>query len=108
MTTAAFDPRIGEVARNERRHLIDVAFRMLGDVSLAEDMVQEAFVRLARSDLDSINDVRGWLVVVVGRLCLDYLKSASARREAATEHSTLALAISRRRPRMTMSILPTG
>ena len=51
---------------------------MLGDVSLAEDMVQEAFVRLARSDLDSINDVRGLLVVVVGRLCLDYLKSASA------------------------------
>ena len=92
MTAAAFDPRIGEIARSERRHLVDVAFRMLGDLGRAEDMVQEAFVRLARSDLDSIDDVRGWLVVVVGRLCLDHLRSASSRREAATEHSTLELA----------------
>jgi RNA polymerase sigma-70 factor (ECF subfamily) len=92
MTTAAFDPRIGDIARSEHRHLLDVAFRMLGDLSRAEDMVQEAFLRLARSDLDSIRDVRGWLVVVVGRLCLDHLRSASARREAATEQSTLELA----------------
>jgi RNA polymerase sigma-70 factor (ECF subfamily) len=92
MTTAAFDPRIGDIARSEHRHLLDVAFRMLGELSRAEDMVQEAFLRLARSDLDSIRDVRGWLVVVVGRLCLDHLRSASARREAATEHSTLEFA----------------
>ena len=92
MTTAAFDPRIGDVARSEHRHLLDVAFRMLGDLSRAEDMVQEAFLRLARSDLDSIHDVRGWLVVVVGRLCLDHLRSASARREAATDQSTLEFA----------------
>ena len=89
MTTAAFDPRIGDIARSEHRHLLDVAFRMLGDLGRAEDMVQEAFLRLARSDLDTIQDVRGWLVVVVGRLCLDHLRSASARREAATEQSTL-------------------
>ena len=89
MPAAAFDPRIGDVVRGERRHLVDVAFRMLGDVSLAEDMVQEAFIRLARSDLDTINDVRGWLVVVVGRLCLDHLRSASARREAASEHAAI-------------------
>ncbi|HEX5094813.1 MAG TPA: sigma-70 family RNA polymerase sigma factor, partial [Acidimicrobiia bacterium] len=92
MSTAAFDPRIGDVARDERRHLVDVAFRMLGDLSRAEDMVQEAFVRLARSDLDSINDVRGWLVVVVGRLCLDHLRSASARREAASEQAAIEIA----------------
>lgn len=52
-------------ARREHRHLVDVAFRMLGDLGRAEDMVQEAFVRLARNDLDSIRDVRGWLVVVI-------------------------------------------
>ena len=92
MTTAAFDPRIGDIARSEHRHLLDVAFRMLGDLSRAEDMVQETFLRLARSDLDTIRDVRGWLVVVVGRLCLDHLRSASARREATTEQSTLEFA----------------
>lgn len=92
MTTAGFDPRIGEIARSERRHLLDVAFRMLGDLGRAEDMVQEAFVRLARNDLDDIRDVRGWLVVVVGRLCLDHLRSASARREAATDLPALELA----------------
>jgi RNA polymerase sigma-70 factor (ECF subfamily) len=92
MTTAGFDPRIGEIARSEHRHLLDVAFRMLGDVGRAEDTVQEAFLRLSRADLDGIDDVRGWLVVVVGRLCLDHLRSASARRETATEQSTLELA----------------
>src|SRR5438067_4563267 len=63
-------------------YLRDVAFRMLGSVSEAEDAVQEAFVRLLGVDLDEINDVRGWLVVVVGRICLDNMGSARARREA--------------------------
>jgi RNA polymerase sigma-70 factor, ECF subfamily len=82
---STFDPRVADIASRERRRLLDVAFRMLGDVGLAEDMVQEAFVRLARAELDGIDDVRGWLIVVVGRLCLDHLRSASARREAAAE-----------------------
>ena len=77
-----FDPRIDEISRRERDHLLDVAFRMLGDLGLAEDMVQEAFVRLARTDLDTVEDVRGWLVVVTGRLCLDHLRSARVRRES--------------------------
>jgi len=77
-----FDPRIDEISRRERDHLLDVAFRMLGDLGLAEDMVQEAFVRLARTDLDTVEDVRGWLVVVTGRLCLDQLRSARVRRES--------------------------
>jgi RNA polymerase sigma-70 factor (ECF subfamily) len=55
---------------------------MLGDLGLAEDMVQEAFVRLARTDLDTVEDVRGWLVVVTGRRCLDHLRSARVRRES--------------------------
>jgi RNA polymerase sigma-70 factor (ECF subfamily) len=67
--------------REHRAHVLNVAFRMLGNIGDAEDVVQEAFVRLARTDLDEINDVRGWLVVVVGRLCLDHLGTARVRRE---------------------------
>jgi RNA polymerase sigma-70 factor (ECF subfamily) len=62
--------------------LLDVAYRLLGSYSDAEDVVQEAFSRLLRSDLDPIEDVRAWLVVVVSRLCLDQLRSARVRREA--------------------------
>ena len=62
--------------------LLDVAYRLLGSYSDAEDIVQEAFSRMLRSDLDPIEDVRAWLVVVVSRLCLDQLRSARVRREA--------------------------
>jgi RNA polymerase sigma-70 factor (ECF subfamily) len=64
------------------RHLLDIAYRMLGSLSEAEDAVQEGFARLLRSDVDRIDDVRGWLVVVVSRICLDQLRSARSRREA--------------------------
>src|SRR5437764_11331107 len=63
-------------------YLRDVAFGRLGSVREAEDAGQEAFVRLLGVDLDAINDVRGWLVVVVGRICLDSMGSARARRDA--------------------------
>ena len=62
--------------------LLDVSYRLLGSYSDAEDVVQEAFTRLLRTDLDPIEDVRAWLVVVVSRLCLDQLRSARMRREA--------------------------
>jgi RNA polymerase sigma-70 factor (ECF subfamily) len=67
---------------NHHRFLLDVAYRLLGSYTDAEDMVQEAFSRLLRSDLDPIEDVRAWLVVVVSRLCLDQLRSARVKREA--------------------------
>jgi RNA polymerase sigma-70 factor (ECF subfamily) len=67
--------------REHRAHVLNVAFRMLGNIGDAEDVVQEAFARLSRADLDEINDVRGWLIVVVGRLCLDHLGTARVRRE---------------------------
>ena len=66
---------IGRAWRAHRRHLLDIGFRMLGNLAEAEDVVQEAFARLVRVDLDEIDDVGGWLVVVVSRLCLDRLKS---------------------------------
>jgi RNA polymerase sigma-70 factor (ECF subfamily) len=95
MTNAGTDPRLAEIAGRERPHLLDVAFRMLGDVGNAEDVVQEAFVRLARVDLDTIDDARGWLVVVVGRLCLDHLRSARVRRESSMESGLLDTAAAR-------------
>jgi RNA polymerase sigma-70 factor (ECF subfamily) len=62
---------------------IDLAFRMLGDITEAEDVVQEGFARLLQTDSAEISDVRGWLVVVVSRLCLDVLRSARIRRGVA-------------------------
>jgi RNA polymerase sigma-70 factor (ECF subfamily) len=64
-----------------RPYLLDMAFRMLGDIGRAEDVVQEAFHRLSRSDFDSIEDARGWLIVVTSRLCLDVIRSARNRHE---------------------------
>jgi RNA polymerase sigma-70 factor (ECF subfamily) len=76
------DQRLSEIWQAEHRHLTDIAFRMLGDVRDAEDMVQEAFARLVRVGLDEVNDARGWLIVVVGRLCLDTMRSARVRHAA--------------------------
>jgi RNA polymerase sigma-70 factor (ECF subfamily) len=64
-----------------RGHLRAVGYRMLGSVSEADDAVQEAWLRLDRSDPGGSDDVRGWLTVVVGRICLDALRSRTARRE---------------------------
>src|SRR6476660_3226605 len=64
-----------------RAYVVDLAFRMLGSIQDAEDIVQEAFGRLLANDVDSIDDIRGWLVVVVSRLCLDQLRSARVRYE---------------------------
>jgi RNA polymerase sigma-70 factor (ECF subfamily) len=75
------DSAMGELWRQHRRYLLDVAYRMLGSVSEAEDVVQEGFTRLLNADIEHIDDVRGWLVVVVSRLCLDQLRSARARHE---------------------------
>ena len=75
------DASVDAVWREHRPLMIDLAFRMLGNFSSAEDVVQEAFSRLLRVDLDAIDDVRGWLVVVVSRLCLDDLRSARSRHQ---------------------------
>jgi len=64
-----------------RRRLIAVAYRMLGSLSEAEDAVQEAWLRLSRSDAAAIEDLGAWLTTVVGRVCLDMLRSRTARRE---------------------------
>ncbi len=66
---------------HQRPHLRGVAYRMLGSISEAEDAVQEAWVRLDRRDPGGSDDLRGWLTVVVGRICLDMLRSRKTRRE---------------------------
>ena len=66
---------------DHRPYLVDLAFRMLGDIGAAEDVVQDAFSRLLRVRPGEIADERGWLIVVTSRLCLDQIRSARARRE---------------------------
>ena len=68
-----------------RAHLVSVGYRMTGSLADAEDAVQDAWLRLNRLSDDErarIRDPRAWLTTVVGRLCLDRLRSASARRES--------------------------
>jgi len=64
-----------------RTHLRAVAYRMLGSLSEADDAVQEAWLRLSRSDADEIENMRGWLTTVVARLCLNVLRSRRAHGE---------------------------
>ncbi len=65
-----------------RPQLTRVAYGILGSVAEAEDVVQEAWLRLGRTDADEIEDLRAWLTTVVGRLALDALGSARRRRES--------------------------
>ena len=64
-----------------RTHLRAVAFRMLGSPSEADDAVQEAWLRLSRSGAAGVENLGGWLTTVVGRGCLDMLRSRTSRRE---------------------------
>jgi RNA polymerase sigma factor (sigma-70 family) len=79
-TTTRRDRLAAEFERH-RGHLRSVGYRMLGSVSEAEDAVQEAWIRLDRADPGGTDDLRGWLTVVVGRICLDALRRRKARRE---------------------------
>ncbi len=64
-----------------RGRLESVAYRMLGSVAESEDAVQEAWLRLSRSDADAIEDLQSWLTTVVARVCLDQLRSRRAHPE---------------------------
>jgi RNA polymerase sigma-70 factor (ECF subfamily) len=73
-----------------RPHLRAVAYRMLGSLSEADDAVQDAWLRLSRSDADEIENMRAWLTTVVGRLCLTMLRKRGTRRETAFDEVLLA------------------
>jgi RNA polymerase sigma factor (sigma-70 family) len=64
-----------------RSHLRAVAYRMLGSLSEADDAVQEAWLRLSRSDTSEVENLGGWLTTIVGRVCLDMLRTRKSRRE---------------------------
>src|SRR3954471_4288004 len=66
----------------DRANLRAVAYRMLGSASEADDAVQEAWLRLNRTGADGIDNLSGWLTTVVGRVCLDMLRSRDSRKEA--------------------------
>jgi RNA polymerase sigma-70 factor, ECF subfamily len=68
-----------------RPHLRAVAYRMLGSMSEADDAVQETWLRLSRSDTSAVENLGGWLTTVVARVCLDLLRSRTARREQPLE-----------------------
>src|SRR5215813_4668194 len=64
-----------------RGYLRAVAYRMLGSLTEAEDAVQETWLRLNRSDVSSVENLRGWLTTVTARVCLNMLRSRQLRRE---------------------------
>ncbi|MFI5567203.1 sigma-70 family RNA polymerase sigma factor [Streptomyces sp. NPDC051740] len=72
---------LAERFEEHRGHLEAVAYRMLGSLTEAEDAVQEAWLRLGRTDTGGIGNLGGWLTTVTGRICLDLLRSRTARRE---------------------------
>ena len=76
MTTRATQP-----FEEHREHLHAVAYRMLGSRTEAGDAVQEAWLRMERTDVSDVRNMRGWLTTVVARICLDMLRARSARRE---------------------------
>jgi RNA polymerase sigma-70 factor (ECF subfamily) len=69
-----------------RPHLRAVAYRILGSVQEAEDAVQEAWLRLRRTDTSDVANLSGWLTTVVGRICIDMLRSRGSRREEPLEY----------------------
>jgi RNA polymerase sigma factor (sigma-70 family) len=72
---------LAEQFQANRAHLQSVAYRMLGSPSEADDAVQEAWLRLSRSDTSGVENLRGWLTTVVARVCLDMLRSRKSRGE---------------------------
>jgi RNA polymerase sigma factor (sigma-70 family) len=76
------DDWLAERFEEHRGHLRAVAYRMLGSISEADDAVQEAWIRLSRADASNVENLRGWLTTVVGRIALNLLRSRKTRREA--------------------------
>ncbi|MFB9909197.1 sigma-70 family RNA polymerase sigma factor [Allokutzneria oryzae] len=75
------DDGLAEQFTEHRGHLLGVAYRITGSLADSEDALQEAWFRLSTANVSELRDLRGWLTTVVGRICLDRLRSAAVRRE---------------------------
>src|SRR4051794_39792553 len=73
--------QLAEQFEEHRIHLRAVAYRMLGSVAETDDAVQEAWLRLARTDVSDVTNLRGWLTTVTSRICLDILRARKVRGE---------------------------
>ncbi len=80
-----------EEFQNHRSRLRAVAYRMLGSVTEAEDAVQEAWLRLNRSDSSVVGNMGAWLATIVGRICLDMLRARKLRREESLDSNIAEL-----------------
>jgi RNA polymerase sigma factor (sigma-70 family) len=87
--------RLAQKFEENRAHLRAVAYRMLGSLGEADDAVQEAWVRLDSSDSNNIQNLRGWLTTVTGRVCLDMLRSRGSRREESLDERLPDFVLSR-------------
>ena len=85
MTTDRVSGDLTERFEQHRPHLRAVAYRMLGSVTEADDALQEAWLRVRRQDPVAVENMRAWLTTVVGRVCLNMLRSRRARREEPSE-----------------------
>jgi RNA polymerase sigma-70 factor (ECF subfamily) len=94
MAEIAADSSLGRAWHANRAYLVDLGYRMLGDVGAAEDVVQEAFLRLDLADPTSVRNPRAWLTVVTSRLCLDQIRSKRPGMEHPAETSWLDGALS--------------
>ena len=82
MTGSETHDAVAQAFEAQRERLVAVAYRMLGSRADAEDAVQEAWLRLSRQDAGGIENLGGWLTTVVGRVCIDILRSRKTRPEA--------------------------
>jgi RNA polymerase sigma factor (sigma-70 family) len=78
---------LAERFQQHRSHLRGVAYRMLGSVSEADDALQEAWLRIREQDPRSVDNMQAWLTTIVGRVCLNMLRSRRARREQLSDFS---------------------
>src|SRR4029453_16984692 len=78
---------LAEQFEANRPHLQAVAYRMLGNLSEADDAVQEAWLHLSRADTSAVKNLGGYLTTIVARICLDMLRTRKSRREESLEAS---------------------
>src|SRR6187551_3650140 len=87
--------RLAEQFEEHRAHLRAVAYRMLGSASEADDAVQESWIRLGRTDVGDVQNLRAWLTTVIARVCMDMLRTRTSRREDPLDSHVPDLVITR-------------